>query len=151
MPILIESANAQDVDSLVELLNVLFSIEQDFTPDEAAQRKGLQLLLNDPDRGRIFVARHPQAGVVGMVSAQLVISTAMGAPSAWIEDMVLRDEFRGQGLGKALLDAAADWARSKGAKRIQLVADADNAPALAFYKHLGWQPTRLYAWKRILR
>jgi GNAT superfamily N-acetyltransferase len=86
-----------------------------------------------------------------MVSAQLVISTAMGAPSAWIEDMVLRDEFRGQGLGKELLDAAANWAMSKGAKRIQLVADADNVPALGFYKHLGWQPTRLYAWKRILR
>lgn len=150
MSVHIESANAQDVDALVELLNILFSIEQDFKPDEAAQRKGLQLLLNAPNQGHIFVARHPQAGVVGMVSAQLVISTAMGAPSAWIEDMVLRDEFRGQGLGKALLDAAADWAKSKGAKRIQLVADADNAPALGFYKYLGWQPTRLFAWKKIL-
>jgi GNAT superfamily N-acetyltransferase len=150
MSIHIESANAQDVDALVELLNVLFSIEQDFTPDEAAQRKGLQLLLGNPAQGQIFVARHPQAGVVGMVSAQLVISTAMGAPSAWIEDMVLRDEFRGQGLGKSLLDAAAEWAKTKGAKRIQLVADADNAPALEFYKHLGWQPTRLFAWKKTL-
>lgn len=150
MPILIERANKNDLDALVELLNVLFSIEQDFTPDEAAQRKGLQLLLNNPDQGRIFVARDSQAGVVGMVSAQLVISTAMGAPSAWIEDMVLRVEFRGHSLGKALLEAAADWARSKGAKRIQLVADADNAPALGFYKHLGWQPTRLFAWKKIL-
>jgi GNAT superfamily N-acetyltransferase len=150
MSIHIESANAQDVDALVELLNVLFSIEQDFTPDEAAQRKGLLLLLGNPAQGQIFVARHPQAGVVGMVSAQLVISTAMGAPSAWIEDMVLRDEFRGQGLGKSLLDAAAEWAKTKGAKRIQLVADADNAPALEFYKHLGWQPTRLFAWKKTL-
>jgi GNAT superfamily N-acetyltransferase len=146
----IESANEQDIDALVELLNILFSIEQDFTPDETAQRKGLQLLLNNPNQGRIFVARHPQAGVVGMVSAQLVISTAMGAPSAWIEDMVLRDEFRGQGLGKSLLEAAADWAKSKGAKRVQLVADADNAPALGFYKHLGWQPTQLFAWKKFI-
>ena len=150
MPIQFESANAQDVDALVELLNVLFSIEQDFTPDEAAQRKGLQLLLDKPDQGQIFVARHPQAGVVGMVSAQLVISTAMGAPSAWIEDMVLRDKFRGQGLGKSLLEAASDWAKSKGAKRIQLVADADNAPALGFYKHLGWHPTQLFAWKKFI-
>jgi GNAT superfamily N-acetyltransferase len=150
MSITIESANTGDIDALVQLLNVLFSIEQDFSPDDAAQRRGLQLLLDTPNQGNIFVARHPQAGVVGMVSAQLVISTAMGAPSAWIEDMVLRDEFRSQGLGKALLDKAADWAKSKGAKRIQLVADADNAPALGFYKYLGWQPTRLFAWKKIL-
>jgi GNAT superfamily N-acetyltransferase len=70
---------------------------------------------------------------------------------AWIEDLVLRDEFRGQRLGKALLEKAADWVMSKGARRNQLVADADNPPALGFYQHLGLQPTRLFAWKQILR
>ena len=83
-----------------------------------------------------------------MVSAQLVISTAMGAPSAWIEDMVIREQFRGQGVGKALLEKAKDWAKTKGAKRVQLIADADNAAALNFYKHLEWQPTRLFALKK---
>jgi len=114
MSITIEGANAGDIDALVQLLNVLFSIEQDFSPDEAAQHRGLRLLLDSPNQGKILVARHPQAGVVGMVSAQLVISTAMGAPSAWIEDMVVLKEFRNQGLGKALLEGATEWAKSKG-------------------------------------
>lgn len=150
MPIRIEKANAGDIEALVGLLGVLFSIEQDFCPDEAAQRKGLQLLLGSPDQGQIFVAHHKEAGVVGMVSAQLVISTAMGAPSAWIEDMVVREQFRGLGAGKALLEKAKEWAQTKGAKRLQLVADADNAAALNFYKHLNWQPTRLFAWKKLV-
>jgi len=150
MAIEIEKATAADVDSLVNLLNILFSIEQDFHPDETAQRKGLQLLMESPGHGQIFVARHIEHGVVGMVSAQLVISTAMGAPSAWIEDMVVLDQYRGLGLGKALLEKAQDWAAAKGAKRLQLVADADNHAALEFYKHLDWQPTRLFAWKKIL-
>ncbi len=85
-----------------------------------------------------------------MVSAQLVISTAMGAPSAWIEDMVVLGQFRGQGVGTALLEKAKEWAKSKGAKRIQLVADADNTSALDFYKNLDWQPTRLFTWKKIV-
>jgi len=150
MAIEIDTANAADIDALVKLLNILFSIEQDFCPDETAQRKGLKLLIEQPAQGQIFVARHPEAGVVGMVSAQLVISTAMGAPSAWIEDMVVFDQFRGMGLGKTLLDKAQDWAAAKGAKRLQLVADADNRAALEFYSHLGWQPTRLFAWKKVL-
>jgi GNAT superfamily N-acetyltransferase len=150
MAIEIDTANAADIDALVKLLNILFSIEQDFSPDETAQRKGLKLLIEQPAQGQIFVARHPEAGVVGMVSAQLVISTAMGAPSAWIEDMVVFDQFRGMGLGKALLDKAQDWAAAKGAKRLQLVADADNRAALEFYSHLDWQPTRLFAWKKVL-
>ena len=150
MPTTIENAKAGDIEALVQLLNILFSIEQDFSPNEAAQRTGLKLLLDNPDQGQIFVARHRAAGVVGMVSAQLVVSTAMGAPSAWIEDMVIREQFRCQGVGKALLEKALEWAKAKGAKRVQLVADADNAAALDFYKHLDWQPTRLYAWKKLI-
>ena len=143
-------ARSGDIDALVGLLNVLFSIEQDFTPDEAAQRRGLELLLARPERGQVFVARHPVEGVIGMVSAQLVISTAIGAPSAWVEDMVVQRPFRGQGVGKLLLEKVREWAVSKGAGRVQLLADADNAPALDFYRHLDWQPTRLFAWRKNL-
>jgi GNAT superfamily N-acetyltransferase len=150
MPITTAYAQTSDIDALVGLLNVLFSIEQDFTPNEAAQRRGLELLLANPEHGQIFVARHPVEGVVGMVSAQLVISTAIGAPSAWIEDMVVREPFRGRGVGKLLLDQVREWAVLKGAGRIQLLADADNTPALDFYRHLDWQPTRLFAWKKVL-
>jgi GNAT superfamily N-acetyltransferase len=85
-----------------------------------------------------------------MVSAQRIISTASGAPSAWIEDAVIHPEFRAERLGRQLLDAARDWAIAHGARRLQLLADADNAPALGFYEHLDWQPTRLFAWRKML-
>ena len=148
MEISIEKAEAADIDALVKLLEVLFSIEQDFSPDATAQRDGLTLLLDDPDRVQVFIARHPVAGVVGMVSAQLVISTAVGAPSVWIEDLVIAEQFRKQGVGKTLLEKAQEWAKSKGAKRVQLIADADNTSALDFYNRLGWTQTRLQAWNR---
>ena len=148
MEISIEKAEAADIGALVKLLEVLFSIEQDFSPDATAQRDGLTLLLDNPDRAQVFIARHPKAGVVGMVSAQLVISTAVGAPSAWIEDLVVQEQFRKQGVGKTLLEQAQEWATTKGAKRVQLIADADNTSALDFYNRLGWTQTRLQAWNR---
>jgi GNAT superfamily N-acetyltransferase len=80
-----------------------------------------------------------------MVSAQLVISTAEGAPSAWVEDMVVRADCRGEGLGRALLEALLAWAADQGATRAQLLVDLDNAPALGYYQHLGWQATKLAA------
>jgi GNAT superfamily N-acetyltransferase len=144
----IEPATSKDIDALVALLFALFSIEQDFVPDEATQRRGLALLLAHPAQGRIFVARHTQQGVVGMVSAQIVISTAIGGRSAWIEDMVVSEDFRGQGIGKALLAHVREWATENGVGRLQLLADADNEPALSFYNQLDWQPTRLFAWKK---
>lgn len=150
MAILVEAAVAADIDALIGLLDILFSIEQDFRPDHVAQRRGLELLLASPAQGRILVARDAGHGVVGMVSAQLVISTAIGAPSVWVEDLVVLDAFRDQGVGKALLKAVREWAVAQKAGRIQLLADVDNTPALDFYRYLNWQPTRLLAWKALL-
>lgn len=145
----ISDAVLADVEALSGLLDALFSIEQDFQPNTARQVKGMTLLLQHPDRAVIKVAKDEAGKLMGMVSAQLVISTAEGAPSAWVEDMVVRDEYRGQGIGRALLDNLLEWAKSKGATRAQLLVDLDNEPALGYYQHLGWQATRLGA-RRIL-
>lgn len=147
--ITIAAAGEADIPDLIELLGVLFAIEQDFRPEPEKQRRGLAALLASPT-GHIAIARGPDSRAVGMATAQLVISTAEGAPSAWVEDVVVRADWRGQGLGRALLDAVLDWARAQGAVRAQLLADLDNTPALAFYDRLGWTSTRLGARRRML-
>jgi GNAT superfamily N-acetyltransferase len=83
-----------------------------------------------------------------MCTAQIVISTAEGGPAAWVEDVVIHPEARGQGLGRRLLDAVQTWARQRGITRLQLQADRENAPALAFYHHLGWQPLRMVSLRK---
>jgi len=145
----ITPASEADIPDLIDLLGILFSIEQDFSPDPDKQRRGLAALLASPT-GHIAIARDATSRAIGMATAQLLISTAEGAPSAWIEDVVVREDFRGKGLGRALLDAVLAWARARGAVRAQLLADLDNAPALAFYDRLDWQPTRLGARRRML-
>ena len=136
---------------MARLLRELFSIERDFRSSGLRQKRGLELLLSKPGRAAVIVARNGCKKAGAMVSVQLVISTAEGAPSAWIEDMVVSKPYRSQGLGRALLEKALDWAKQKGAVRTQLLADLDNQPALGFYKHLGWRSTRLGAWRVFLR
>jgi GNAT superfamily N-acetyltransferase len=139
----INTATLEDVPVLITLLNALFSIEQDFTPNADHQKKGLTLLIQNPQSGVIKVLRDATGVAVGMVSAQLVISTAQGAPSAWVEDMVISEPYRAQGYGRALLQSALDWAIEKGATRAQLLVDLDNEPALGYYQHLGWAASRM--------
>jgi GNAT superfamily N-acetyltransferase len=137
--IMIENANMDDVPALVQLLNDLFSIEQDFHPNEQRQSEGLNLILKNPSNAVIKIARNKEANVIGMVSAQLVISSAQGTYSVWIEDMVISEGYRAQGVGRQLLSAALAWAKEKGATRAQLLVDVDNASALGYYEHLGWE------------
>ena len=146
----IRPASAADLDALVRLLGHLFAIEADFAPDAARQRAGLALMLADPERRAVVVAERGRE-VVGMVTAQLVVSTAEGGLSALVEDMVVVAPERGRRIGAALLGASEAWAIARGASRLQLLADRENAPALAFYARMGWKATQLVCWRRARR
>lgn len=145
---IVRAARAGDLDPLVDLLRLLFAVEEDFSFDAARQRRGLNLLLDD-ERARVLVAE--EAGQpVGMCTGQLVISTAEGGPSVLVEDVVVAPAHRGEGIGRALMDTLAAWAKSRGATRMQLLADQHNPPALIFYDRLGWQATALVCRRRHL-
>lgn len=125
-----------DIDACAEMLICLFSLERDFTPDRAAQRRGLLMLLESP-LARVAVAR--QGGkVVGMITAQLVVSTSEGSRAAWVEDLFVLPEKRNAGIGGALLDEIHAWGEARGVRRYQLAADRGNEPALRFYQKRGW-------------
>ncbi len=146
----ITPARAEDVTALQSLLATLFSIEMDFHPDAERQRRGLEFLLADAERAVVMTARDSTGAVIGMASAQLVVSTAEGAYSVWIEDVIVAEGCRGRGIGVSLLGALLDWAQGKGATRAQLLADRTNVRALDFYRRLGWQSTQLGAWRSAL-
>jgi ribosomal protein S18 acetylase RimI-like enzyme len=143
----VRPAAPDDLPALVTLLGTLFSLEADFEPDPARQRRGLAALLAARDRARVLVAEL-EGAVVGMVTGQLVVSTAEGGPSAWVEDLVVDEGARGAGAGRALLEVLSAWARERGASRLQLLVDEENLPALAFYQRMGWGPTQLRALRR---
>jgi ribosomal protein S18 acetylase RimI-like enzyme len=143
----IRSANGADLDALVRLLGVLFSIEADFTPDPTRQRRGLALMLQDSDQ-RIAIVAERAGEVVGMVTAQIVVSTAEGGPAALVEDLVVDAAERGRGIGRRLLREVEARAKVRGATRLQLLADRANASALRFYERAGWCSTALVCLRR---
>lgn len=131
----------EDMDSLINLLRILFTLEKDFTFNEARQQRGLQLMLEN-SKSCILVALINDL-VVGMCSGQLVISTAEGSTALLVEDVVVTKKWRGQGIGRKLLNGIAKWGEDFKAYRMQLLADRHNAAALSFYAHLDWEITQL--------
>ena len=146
-PIAVRTARTEDLPALVALLAELFALEPDFAVDPARQRRGLELLLEDRLRRTVIVA---EAGgtILGMVTGQLVVSTAEGAASVWVEDMVVTSSARRGGVGRRLLRAVEEWGKGRGATRLQLLADRENAAALAFYRARGWDGTRMVCLRR---
>jgi len=149
MNISIDFATAADLETLADLLAELFTLESDFWPERDKQLRGLQLILDNPQIGQLFVLRVNQE-IAGMANALITVSTAEGCFVLLLEDVIVKAAFRGQKLGRRLVEHVLDWAAAEGMPRVTLLADRDNAPALAFYDRLGFAPSAMRVLRKIL-
>jgi GNAT superfamily N-acetyltransferase len=138
------TALAADIPQLVELLGILFTQEAELSPDPAKQRRALEIILADPARARIYVARQGER-IVAMAVLHFTTSTAEGGKVAWFEDCIVRPEHRRKGIGKALLEHVIAQARAEGALRVMLLTDGDNERAQALYRKMGFTPSSMLA------
>jgi ribosomal protein S18 acetylase RimI-like enzyme len=138
------TAGAADTSQLVELLGILFTQEAELNPDPQKQRRALEIILQDPSRGRIYVARDV-GKVTAMAALHFTTSTAEGGKAAWLEDCIVRPEYRRKGIGKALLEHVIAQARAEGALRVMLLTDGDNERAQALYRKMGFADSAMLA------
>ena len=149
MNISIDFATAADLEELADLLAELFTLESDFKPEREKQIAGLRLILDNPQIGQLFVLR-VDGDVAGMANALITVSTAEGRRVVLLEDVIVKAAFRGRKLGRQLVEHVLDWAVTRGMPRVTLLADKDNAPALAFYERLGFAPSAMNVLRKSL-
>ncbi|MFT4175058.1 MAG: GNAT family N-acetyltransferase [Luteolibacter sp.] len=145
----VEPATIEDLPALTELVMELFSGSGDFTPDRALQERGLQLVLEQPSRGRIFVVRNRDR-IFGMVNLLFTISTARGGFVILMEDVVIHPQHRGQGYGTMLLNHVVDFARQKQFKRITLLTDRISAASQSFFQKNGFDYSNMIPMRKII-
>lgn len=145
----VEPATIEDLPALTELVMDLFSRSGDFTPDREVQERGLRLILEQPNRGRIFVVRNHDR-IFGMVNLLFTISTARGGFVILMEDVVIHPDHRGQGYGAMLVDYVVDFAKRKNFKRITLLTDRISAESQEFFKKQGFEYSNMIPMRRIL-
>ncbi len=133
----VEPATLEDLPELVQMLMDLFETEGDFEPNYEKQEQGLRLVLEQPNRGRIFVLRTDDT-LMGMVNLLFTISTAEGGLVLLLEDFVVHPAHRGQGYGAQLLDAIIEFARQKDFKRITLLTDKISEESQRFFVKHGF-------------
>ncbi len=77
------------------------------------------------------------AQVAGFALYFLNFSTWEGVHGIYLEDLYVRPERRGSGLGRALLSALAEIAVRRGYARVEWSVLDWNAPSIEFYRSLG--------------
>ena len=106
---------------------------------------------SDIDRARAFTRVRLQEGdsviflavveedVAGFVQMYPTFSSVSTARVWILNDLFVAQKARRCGVGRALLEHAADWARRNGALRLRLETAVDNLPAKALYESLDWE------------
>ena len=91
----------------------------------------------DSSHARLFVAE-VDGEVVGFVEPQ-VYEAVYFLPLVNILGLAVRESHRGTGIGKALMEAAENWAKEIGATGVRLNSGADRTNAHAFYRNIGYE------------
>jgi GNAT superfamily N-acetyltransferase len=85
------------------------------------------------ERSTVLVAEH-RGELLGFATAYLELNSVRFGRRCWVEDLAVSPEHRSRGIGKALLDAAKDWARERGATHLELDSGEAREDAHRFYE-----------------
>jgi GNAT superfamily N-acetyltransferase len=147
----IRPATAADVPVILHFIRGLAEYERMLDQVEATEERLHASLF--PTGGRAPEA-HCAIGSVDGVPAGFALyfftySTFLARPGLYLEDLFVTPEYRGAGLGKALLLHLAALANERGCGRMEWAVLDWNEPAIGFYEALGarrlreWQLCRL--------
>ena len=104
-------------------------------------RCGLTRPWNDPVADIALARNGPNSTILlGREDEKVVASAMVGHDGhrGWVYYVATAPDRRGQGLGRAIMNAAEDWLRQAGIAKLQLLVRQDNAKASAFYETIGY-------------
>lgn len=132
----VRSAERRDLVAIVGLIGELAEFEHlthllEVTPQSLAEH-----LFGARPVIEAWVAED-DAGVVAFALAFTSFSTFLGRPGLWLEDLYVKSEWRGRGIGKALLRELAAVAVQRGFGRFEWSVLDWNGNAIGFYEGLG--------------
>lgn len=109
-------------------------------------RDELSEIIDSPAT-HLLVATDDTGSIVG--SLTLVLFRIPTGMRAWIEDVVVDGEARGQGVGEALNRFAIDLAAEHGARSVDLTSRPSREAANRLYRRLGFEPreTNVYRYQ----
>jgi ribosomal protein S18 acetylase RimI-like enzyme len=147
MSIRCRKMGAADVAEAFQMLSDFLSADEHYLASSEAYgdlglkglNNALDLFLERPELGFVWMA-YDDRGVAGICVVCYAISTSMGAVVAKLDDVSVKSDRRGMGIGTALLDQLKDQLRKESVARIDVAVHLENPEAKRFYEKAGFVP-----------
>jgi ribosomal protein S18 acetylase RimI-like enzyme len=141
-------AGPTDEATLLALMREFYAHERiEFV--ENAARAALRGLLEDDSRGRVVLIE-PGGALAGYLAVTFGWSLEFQGRDAFVDELYLREPFRGQGLGTRALEVAAELCRAAGVRALHLEVERGNHRAQTLYRRAGFADREHYLMTRRL-
>ena len=131
-------AGPDDVQTVASLLAGFRDHLGHAEPSSESLTRSAQRLIGTEDTEFWLAAADRTGTAEGLCQLRFRHSVWTGSDDCWLEDLFVREEARGQGLGRALVGHSVERARARGCGRIELDTTEDNRPAIQLYESFGF-------------
>lgn len=138
---------AADVRDAFSMLSTFLSQDEHYLASSKAYgdagvrglNDALDLFLERPELGFVWMA-FDKAGAAGICVVCYAISTSMGSVVAKLDDVSVKEDRRGHGIGTDMVEQLKEQLRKELVTRIDVAVHRDNPEAKHFYEKLGFVP-----------
>lgn len=143
MTVAFRPAKAEDLPTLIRLLAddaLGKSREVVSDPPDACYLDAFDKIAADHNNELVVACRDGQ--VIGMMQLTFIpYLSRRGSERAMVEGVRVDSRYRGQGIGRQMLQWAIGRARERDCQLVQLTSDKQRSRARQFYESLGFRPT----------
>lgn len=136
--IVLREAGEQDIPLILEFIRGLAEYEH-LLDQVSATEDGLAKSLFQDRAAEVLICEYREKPA-GFALYFHNFSTFLGKPGIYIEDLFVRPEYRGRGLGRALFARIAAIAEERGCGRLEWSCLDWNEPSIKFYQSRGGRP-----------
>ena len=136
---LIRTANENDVPAIFALIKELAEFEKLADQVNTTENELRKTLFGEDRFVEILLAEF-NGEIVGQALFFKNFSTFLGKPGIYLEDLYVKPEMRGKGIGKMLLDKIISIAKERNYGRVEWSVLDWNESAIDFYKKIGAKP-----------
>lgn len=136
MKISLRGSTLVDIPSIQSLMEMYYQ-EDGYPFDKSLTQHNLSLFIQDTSLGQLLVAT-AENEIVAYIAVTLGFSFEFGGRDAFIDEVFVKPEWRGQGIGTLCLEAAFAWCQQAQVRKLHLEVEKNKPATYKLYQKLGF-------------
>jgi diamine N-acetyltransferase len=150
MSVKFQQASIADLDLLLQFVREYYEFDH-HRFDEELIRSLLTVIIKDESCGYIWLIEMAEQAIGYVFLAICSYSLEYGGRDASIDEIYLRENYRGQGIGSQTIEFLKATCANLGVKALHLEVDRDNTNAQGFYRRVGFIDQNRYLMTQMIQ